>query len=65
MPLNVLLVAVKFKNIQMKYFAAALLLIVWMAATFLLAITIIGIIVIVDEDSAWMKFPEKLLAVFG
>lgn len=49
----------------MKYFTAMLLLIFWMIATLLLAISFIGIIVLVDEDSTWMDFPKKLLSVFG
>lgn len=49
----------------MKYLSAALLLVVWMGATLLLTITLIGLIVILEEDSVWMKIPEKLIAVFS
>jgi len=57
-----LLAAVNFK--QMKYFTAMLLLMFWMVATFLLAISVLGLMVLLDHDSAWMDFPEKLLSVF-
>ena len=50
---------------RMKYFTAMLLLMFWMVATFLLTISILGLIVLLDEDSAWMEFPKKLLSVFG
>ncbi len=49
----------------MKYLAAAILLIVWMAITLCLALTLIGIVIMVDENSDWMKIPKKLLYVFN
>lgn len=48
----------------MKYFTATLLLIFWMVATFLLAISFLGLILLIQEDSPWMAFPKKLLSVF-
>lgn len=42
-----------------------LLLMFWMVATLLLVISILGIIVLVDEDSVWMDLPKKLLSVLG
>lgn len=41
-----------------------LLLMVWIVATVLLAISFLGLIVLIDHDSAWMDFPKKLLSVF-
>ena len=49
----------------MKYIASTLLLIVWMVFTLLLAVSFIGIFVLIDEDSFWMEIPEKLLNVFN
>lgn len=48
----------------MKYFTAMLLLIIWMILTCLLPLTLLGIIVVLDSDSGWMIFPQKLLKVF-
>lgn len=48
----------------MKYFTAMLLLMFWMVATFLLVITVIGLILLLDQDGTWMSFPKKLLSVF-
>ena len=49
---------------KIKYFCFVLLLIIWMIVSFLLAISFIGIIVLLDEDSIWMKIPDKLLDIF-
>lgn len=48
----------------MKYFTAMLLLMFWMIATLLLAISVLGLIVLMDEDSSWMDLPKKLVSVF-
>lgn len=48
----------------MKYVVAGLLLIMWMILTIILAISIVGWILIIDDESTWLDFPKKLLEVF-
>lgn len=48
----------------MKYTAAVLGLTVWGILTLLLACSLIGLIVIVDEDTYWSSIPKSLLKVF-
>lgn len=45
----------------MKILGLILLLIVWIMATLILALSIIGLVVLMDEDSTWMEFPIKIL----
>lgn len=47
----------------MKYFFSALLLIFWMATSAFLAITVIGLILILNEE--WFDIPARLLKVFN
>jgi hypothetical protein len=46
----------------MKLFTAVLLIILWMVATVALAITLIGLVVVLNDE--WFEVPKKLLAVF-
>ena len=48
----------------MKYISAMLLLIIWMVITFLLAISIIGLITLYEDDSPWMQISKNLCSVF-
>jgi len=47
----------------MKYIAAIIGLMAWMACTILLAITMLGIIVVFFVEEYW-EIPSKLLKVF-
>lgn len=45
----------------MKYIVNGILLILWILVTFLLAITLIGIVVIAEEDTGWGDMGRKLV----
>jgi hypothetical protein len=47
----------------MKYIAAILGLLFWLVTTFFLCITIVGWVVVLDDD--YLKIPDKLLKVFN
>lgn len=47
----------------MKYFFATIVLVMWMLCTLLLAITLIGIIIITEEE--WSSIPLKIIKVLS
>ncbi len=48
----------------MKYIVAGILLIMWMTLTIILAISVVGWVLLIDDDSAWLMFPKELLEIF-
>jgi len=44
----------------MKNVLLFLALCLWIASTLILTITLIGLLVVMDEDSSWSKIPDKI-----
>lgn len=48
----------------MKQILSFILIVLWLLLTLILVFTIIGIIVILDDDSQWKQFGKQLLEIF-
>ena len=49
----------------MKYLVGIPLIVMWMTFTLLFACTIFGMIVFLDDDLGWMKFPKRAMNIFN